>query len=190
MDRNYLRIFSFIFILLAVIFLFALPAFANGPATVYKVTLTKFELWNGTEWITAFTGTSTTLDIASAADNDTSAGNFLSGLVIPDGTYTKVKATPSGTFTIKGDDGAGNYTTAVVGVGTGSTPTNNAALAAECTVTIAGVVATESALSTPITVTDGAPNHRVRVKFNTSAAIQLQGGELFPAVPTVTVSVI
>lgn len=176
--------------MLAVIFLFGLPAFANGPATVYKVTLTKFELWNGTEWITAFTGTSTTLDIASASDTSTSAGNFLSGLVIPDGTYTKVRATPSGTFTIKGNDGAGNYTTAVVGAGTGSTPTNNAALAAECTVTIAGVVATENTLSSPITVTGGVPDHKVRVKFNTSTAIQLQGGELFPAIPTVTASVI
>lgn len=150
---------------------------ANGPASVYKVTLTKFELWNGTGWITAFSGTSVTLDIASASDTSTSVGSFLSGLIVPDGIYTKVKVTPSGTFTISGRDSDYNYTTATVGPGNiGSTPTNNAALQAECTMTVNIADPEEMPLPTPIVVKDGAPDHRVRVKFDTSTMIQNQGG--------------
>ena len=60
--------------------------------------MNKFELDNGdgTTSVTAFDGTSSTLDIASAADNDTSVGNFMSGLVVPDGAYSRVKPTASG----------------------------------------------------------------------------------------------
>lgn len=170
-------------------FIYASIVYANGPATVYKVKLTRFELWNGTEWVTGFSGTSAILDIASAADTNTSVGNFLSGIIVPDGTYTKVRVTPSGTFTIQGNDGAGNYTTATVGPGSGSVPTVVAANAAECTITVAAA-AQENNLSTSVVVKDGVPDHRVRVKFDTSAAVQNIGGELYPAAPVVTIEVL
>lgn len=160
---------------------------AAGPASVYKVTVTKFELYNGTEWVTAFSGTSATLDIA-AGSVGSSVGNFMSGLTVPDGTYTQVRVTPSGTFTIKGNDGA-NYTTATVGPFTGSVPTVNPALAAECTLTLGGVTAqTQDISATPIVVTDGVPNYKVRVSFDVSGAIGTVAGELFPNPPVVTMS--
>ena len=186
------RLLVLVLISLVFVFISTSAVLADGPASVYKVTLTKFELWNGTGWITAFSGTSVTLDIASASGTSTSAGSFLSGLIVPDGTYTKVKVTPSGTFIISGNDGAGSYTTAARGLGNGSTPTLIAALQAECTITVNVAAPNEMTLPTPIVVKDGVPDHRVRVRFDTSHMIQNQGGELYPVDPTpfITISVI
>ncbi|MCX5697526.1 MAG: hypothetical protein NTU54_06140 [Candidatus Omnitrophica bacterium] len=189
--------FSLIFIVLSLLAIsaFSPVAFAanpTGPASYYLVRITKFELWNGTEWITAFSGTSDGLNIAAASDTSSSVGNFLSGIAVPDGTYTSSRVTPSGTFVFSGNDGAGNYTTANIGAGAGvhgSTPTTNAALEAQCTITVTAG-AQEKALSPSIVVKDGTPNHRVRVKFNLSNAIENISGELFPAAPAVSVSVI
>ena len=110
---------------------------APGPASAYKVRLSKFELFNGTSWITAFEGTSATLDIASVSIGS-AAGDFMSGLSVPDGTYTQIRVTPSPTFTISGRDTLNNYTTAALGVGGGCTPTLIAGQQAECTITLTG----------------------------------------------------
>ena len=111
-------------------------AFATGPAAVYKVKVKTFELWNGSQWITAFDGESSTLDIAAVGAGQ-SAGNFMSGLMVPDGTYTQSRVTPHATFIIRGNDGA-NYTLGTNGGFGGCNPTNTASLAAECTVTLTG----------------------------------------------------
>lgn len=178
------------FVLIVMTFVFTALAFAAGPASVYKVKLSKFELWNGTSWVTAFEGTSSALDIASVSAG-AAVGNFLSGLVVPDGIYTKVRVTPSATFIYKGNDGAGNYTTAAAGGGGGSVP-GGAGAEAEFTMTLTGIYipgAEEHDFSaTPITVVDGGADKVVRVSFNVANAIQLQGGELWPAPPVVTMS--
>jgi len=162
---------------------------ANGPANVYKVTLTKFELFNGTSWVTIFEGSSTTIDIASASAGQ-AAGSFVSGATVPDGTYTRSRVTPSASFTIKGSDGT-NFTTATIGPGGGCTPTPTASLEAQCTVSVPGGVTPDTAtFTTPITMTKGVASHKVRVSFDVSTAIQTVSGEMFPAVPTVTVTVI
>lgn len=170
------------------LFVFILPLFANGAADYYAVTITKLELYNGTSWITVFSGTSSELDIASVSSG-ASAGNFFSGAV-PDGTYTQVRVTPSPTFKIRGTDGAGNYTTATNGGGGGSTLTTDINQKATCTITLTGgnvpTAQTQDFSATPITVTNGVANHKVRVSFDVSAAVQLLGGELWPAAPTVT----
>lgn len=178
-------------VLIVIIFVFTSVAFATGPATVYKVRVIKFELFNGTNWVTAFEGTSDILDIASVASGST-AGNFLSGLVVPDGTYTQCRVTPSATFIFSGNDGA-SYTTAAVGPGGGSV-IGTAAQQAECTITLTGAnvpgAQTQDFSATPITVKDGVPNHKVRVSFNVSNAVQLINppNEVFPAAPAVTMS--
>ena len=187
MNKFWIKIYT----LTAFLFIFNSVAFAaDGPASVYKVRVSKLELDNGTSWITAFEGTSDTLDIASVSSGS-AAGNFLSGLSIPDGTYTRVRVTPSPTFTFSGRDTLNNYTTAIVGNGGGSAPTLIAAQEAEFTFTLGVVPDTnmQDFSATPITVKDGVANHKVRVSFNVSAAIQLQGGALFPAQPTVTMSI-
>ncbi len=176
-------------VLIVIIFVFTSLAFATGPASVYKVRINTVRLWNGTSWVTAYNGASSELDIASVASG-ASVGNFLSGLVVPDGTYTKVEVTPSATFTYSGRDGA-NYTTAVVGPTTGSTPTLVAAQEAEFTVTlpVAPGAGEYDFSATPITVLDGGADHIVRVSFNVANAIDTVGGDLWPAQPTVTMSI-
>lgn len=182
----------FLSIMISVFLIFAMTpiTWAAGPANVYKVTLTKFELFNGTSWVTIFEGSSTTIDIASASAGQ-AAGNFISGSTVPDGTYTRSRVTPSASFTIKGNDGAGNFTTATLGPGGGCTPTATAALEAQCTVSVpGGVTADTTTFSTSITMTNGVASHKVRVSFDVSTAIQTVSGEMFPAAPTVTVTVI
>ena len=181
-----------LFIFAVSLFVFIPPLFADGAADYYGVTINKFELDNGTSWITVFSGTSSELDIASASSG-TSAGNFFSGLVVPDGTYTRCRVTPSPIFKIRGTDGAGSYTTAANGVGGGSTLTLNINQKATCTITLTGGnvpgATPQDFSATPITVTDGVANHKVRVSFNVSAAVQLLGGELWPAAPAVTMTI-
>lgn len=189
MNKFWMKIYTLTaFLLLFSSLVFAAP----GPASVYKVRVSKLELNNGTSWITVFEGTSDPLDIASVSSGS-AAGNFLSGLSIPDGTYTQVRVTPSPTFTFSGRDTLNNYTTAIAGNGGGSTLTLIAAQEAEFTFTLTGGNVpgpdTQDFSATPITVKDGVANHKVRVSFDVSAAIQLQGGALFPAAPTVTMSI-
>lgn len=174
----------------AILLIFNSFAFATGPASVYKVRVSKFELNNGTSWITVFEGTSSALDIASVSSG-ASAGSFMSGLSVPDGTYTQVRVTPSPTFVISGRDGV-NYTTATAGIGGGST-FGTAGQQAEFTLTLTGGnvpgAATTDFSATPITVKDGVASNKIRVSFNVSNAINTQGGELWPAQPIVTMSI-
>ncbi len=171
-------------------FVFIPNAFAQtGPANLYKVSVTRFELFNGSAWVIIFDGQSITIDIASANAGGV-AGNFISGVTVPDGTYTRSRVTVSTTFAIKGTDGAGNYTTATIGPGTGCTLTTTAASEAECTITINTVPTDTTTFTNPITITNGIPSHKVRVSFDVSTAIQNISGELFPAAPTVTVTTI
>ena len=181
-----------LFVFVASLFVFTLPLFAApGPADYYAVTITKLELYNGTSWVTVFEGTSSELDIASVSSG-ASAGNFFSGAV-PDGTYTQVRVTPSPTFKIRGRDSLNNYTTATNGSGGGSTLTTDINLKATCTITLTGgnvpTAQTQDFTATPITVTDGVANRKVRVSFDVSAAVQLLSGELWPAAPAVTMTV-
>lgn len=185
-------IFSF-FIFMVSLFVFISPLFANGAADYYGVTVVKLELYNGTSWITVFTGASSELDIASVSAGE-SCGNFVSGIAVPDGTYTHFRATPSPIFKIRGTDGAGNYTTAVIGDYGGSAMTTDINLKDICTVILTGAgvptAQTKDFSATPITVTNGVVSHRIRLSFDVSTAVQLIDGELWPAVPIITMTVL
>ncbi len=188
---NKLLLRSFVF--MTMLFVFTPLVFAAGPASVYKVQVQKVRLWNGTSWVTAFDGTSSTLDIADVSSG-ASAGNFLSNLVIPDGTYTKAEVTPSPTFTYSGHDGT-SYTTAATGTTFGSEQ-GTAAQEAEYTLTLTGIniptAKEEDFSATPITVLNGEVDHIIHVNFDVSNAITLMGApgpeDLFPAPPVVTVT--
>jgi len=187
-------------VLVVMIFVFTSLAFARGPASVYIVGLNKLELWNGTGWVTVFDaaseGASATLDIASASSGAT-MGNFLSGLNVPDGTYTKCRVTPSTTFTYSGYDGIA-YTTAGTGINGGSSPTETPGLEKAYTVTLTGAnipaATTSTVFPTPITVLNGVADHNVRVSFDVSQGIVLRGAgqnlDLWPYEPTVTMTVV
>lgn len=175
----------------------------TGRATAYKVTLTQFEIDNGdgSTAVTAFSGTSTIVDIAAAPNTSSSAGNFMSGLTIPDGSYSRAKPTPSGTFTISGTvtyDAVGGdnltyYTQSAAGPG-GGCSTNTVGPAQECTIAINVGAANWDNLGGTITVADGIPDYKVRVRFNTSQMLGLYAGpggrEIFPQQPNPTVELI
>lgn len=179
-------------VLVLILLVFSSSALATGPATIYKVRISRFEIFNGTSWVTLFQGESTTMDIASM-NAGSSAGNFFSGLSVPDGVYTQVRVTPSPTFSFSGNDGV-RYTTAGVGGFGGSTP-GTAAQQAECTITLTGAfipaAQTQDFSATPITVKDGVANRTVRVSFDVSNAVQYFAGpnEVYPAAPAVTMTV-
>lgn len=184
------RILIKLILLGGVLFLGYTLVFAAGPANIYQVTLSRFEMHNGSEWVTLFSGSSTTMDIASVSAGAV-AGNFLADLIVPDGTYSQVRVTPSATFTIKGNDGSGRYTTATIGANGGCVYSTTASNEASCKVTISGgVSATTYTFTTPIKVTNNVPSHKVRVNFDVSTSISYNGAadELFPAEPTVTIT--
>src|SRR3989338_3882026 len=146
MKKNLTSLFLFVSLLLV-------PSMAMaGAASAYKVTITTMELFNGTTWVTVFTGSSATIDIASAAAGS-SAGNFLSGIIIPDGTYTQVRTTVSPTITISGLDSS-RYTTAATftsGGNTGCIGTATAADEVECVAIVNATPQETTTFSAPIT---------------------------------------
>lgn len=166
----------------------------TGTATVYKVTVTKFEMYNGTAWITVSNGSSTVMDIASV-DSGQVVGSFFSGLAVPDGSYTQVRVTIQNSFTIKGSvgsDGTPIYTTATLSGGA-CVSSASAGNMAECTVSVPGGLGDPQpdVLPTTLVVSNGVPSHKIRVNFNVSAAIQEGIAEvLFPGQPVVTMQMI
>jgi len=131
---------------------------------------------DGTTAVTAFEGTSATLDIAAAADNNSSVGNFMSGLVVPDGSYLRVKPTPSGTFIVSGSVtfGPNTYYTTSTNGSSGGCLTSTTGPAQECTVTVpSAIVPAWENMPSTLTVTDGTPNYKIRVRFNTSNSVGL-----------------
>lgn len=202
--RTVFKIYILFFVLIGVISTVSPAAFAQavlntGRATVYKVTMSQFEIDNGdgTTPITAFSGTSATLDIASALDTNTSVGSFLSGLSVSDGSYSRVKPTPSGAFTIAGSvsfGGSTYYTTGSARTG-GGCLTNTTGPAQECNMTIDVGAQDWQSLGGTITVKNGTPNYRVRVRFNTANALGLYNGpggtfEIYPQQPSTSVTLI
>ncbi len=182
----------------AILMMGFLPVFAvqndTGPATVYKVTVTKFEMYNGSSWITVSNGSSTVMDIASVSAGQV-AGNFFAGLNVPDGSYTQVRVTISPTFTISGSvgsDGSTIYTTATLSGGA-CVSSSSSASQAECIVAVPGGLGDPQpdVLPTTLVVTNGVPSHKIRVNFDVSAAVQEGAGEvIFPGTPTVTMQMI
>ncbi len=166
----------------------------TGAATVYKVTIEKFEMFNGTSWVTASSGNSTTIDIA-AVNSGSAAGTFFAGLNVPNGSYTQVRVTVSSTFTISGSvstDGSAIYTTAAL-ANEVCVSSANASNQAQCAVAVPGGLPapTPDVLPSTLTVAGGVPSHKFRVNFNVSAAVQETAGEgIAPGQPTVTMQMI
>ena len=80
-----------------------------NTSMVYNVTVNKIEVYNSTtgQWVTV-TSTPTTFNIASATAVNAAVGNMVSGVTLPNGTYTRFKWEVSSTFGIKaGETGSG-----------------------------------------------------------------------------------
>ncbi|MDP3259563.1 MAG: hypothetical protein Q8M34_03115 [Thermodesulfovibrionales bacterium] len=83
-----------------------------NASMVYNVTVNKIEVYNSTtgQWVTV-TSTATTFNIASATAANAAVGNMISGVTLPNGTYTRLKWEVSSTFGIKAcETGAGRCT--------------------------------------------------------------------------------
>jgi hypothetical protein len=167
----------------------------TGTATVYKVTVTTFEMNNGSEWVTVSDGSSTQMDIASV-DSGQAVGNLFAGLTVPDGNYTQVRVTIQNSFTISGSvgtDGTPVYTTAATADGA-CVGTADSNAEAACTVSVPEAFWGDPMpdnLPTTLVVSNGVPSHKIRVNFDISAAITENGaGNLYPGNPTVTMEMI
>ena len=200
MGKKYLKI---VLLLALIVLSRPLFSFAGTSSTLkYQVFLTKLEFYNSTTglWVTLYEGNSAALDIASASGSGQAVGNFLSGLSIPDGSYTKARATPSTTFVIRGSvvaaDGWTYYTSALSGAdGFGRTApladVTASNIADGRTILLAADVAPSDTIfdgGATLTVTGGMPDHKVRVYFDLSNALQFVGGQILPREPTVTIS--
>jgi hypothetical protein len=99
---------------------------ASGTPATYNSSVTKVEMYNGTSWVTIFSGTAP-LDVAAGGTFD-----GISDLTLPDGTYSQIRVTFNNAFPLEGSVDYGGktyYTTAATFGGQtnlASTPTNEA----------------------------------------------------------------
>ena len=179
-------------VLITAVLLFIPRAFAFGPATVYKVTVSNSKICKADGSCTTINQASSTIDIA-AVDSGQVAGNFISGATLSDGTYTSVKVTPSADFVISGSDTNGGITYYTTGTLTNGecVVTTNSALQAPCTITAPQAPGEQTnTFSTPITIKNGVADHKIRVIFDVSQVIYYDStnGGIYPYRPSVTFS--
>lgn len=201
------KLFFKVIVVIAITLFFNSVVFAVSTTNKYEVRLTKFELYNSdtAQWVTIFEGSlSSPLDIASVSSNQL-VGSFLSGLTVPDGTYSRARATPSTTFLIRGNVTSGAttyYTTAgtvTVAGRTASRATLTAASVANCTTVVLAsdinVGQGQAFTGGSLTVTNGIPSHKVRVSFDLSDALTVDTSDpanpvIFPGGPTITLTLV
>ena len=125
---------------------------AHANVTQYSITINKIEIYNSTtaEWVT-IASTPKTVDIASASAGAAIGSMTNADVTLPFGSYTKVKATVSDTFTIKAcsDDGGSTCTTA--------TNASVSSLVATSATAVAGSVTVNSGVDIQKTVVLTAP---------------------------------
>ncbi|MDI6744681.1 MAG: hypothetical protein QMD07_04815 [Thermodesulfovibrionales bacterium] len=142
-----------------------------NASMVYNVTVNKVEVYNSTtgQWVSV-TSTPTTFNIASAAAANTVVGNMISGVTLPNGTYTRLKWEVSNTFGIKACETG-------TGVCTNGTQqahlTHNFSAVAALTYTTASTTTT----SFDFTAADACPVNTTTIT-HTCAAASLTGDEV------------
>jgi hypothetical protein len=145
-----------------------------SPAGKLAITMKNFSLIKSGGGEVSLLNGSATLDFAQ--NSGATVGNFVSGAVVPDGTYTQLKATMGSTLTIKGSVTCAGitYITSLNGTLTSPDPVGPASAAAEENITINnGVDQTFTlTLPSPVTVTAG-NNKQIAMFFNNSAALEL-----------------
>lgn len=195
-------------ILLIFILLFASISLAATNIEKYAVRLVKLELYNSSaQWVTVFNGgesaPSSELDVATALSGQT-IGTFFSGLTVPDGSYTKARATPSISFVIRGqvNNGGIDYKTTSIQVddGSGRTASTASAIivsAQDCTVTVLAADMNQSASAGititggPVTVTNGSADKKIKVFFNMTTCLTTNAPLntiIYPGPPTVSMT--
>ena len=175
---------------------YAQTQLATGKPTVFKLTVTKVEMYNGTSFVTIFTGSSQ-LDMVAAAGGTAFPG--ISALSLPAGTYTQIRVTFANSFTLKGSlaaSGTTYYTTATtLNSGAGLSASTTAGALAEGTIynptwgaLNADVVQTISIASVTIAGTAYSPT----LKFDVSSSLVLStlSGVNYFTLAAVTISIV
>ena len=172
-------------------------ALATGKPTVFKVTVTKVELYNGTSFVTIFSGTSQ-LDMVAAAGGAAFPG--ISSLSLPAGTYTQIRVTYSNSFPMKGSLASGGttyYTTATtINSDAGSVASVTASDLAEATIANPSwgalgdpVVSTITIASTTITTgTAYAPT--LKFDISNSLVLNSQSGVFYFTLAEMTITMV
>lgn len=170
---------------------------ATGKPAVFKVTVTKVELHNGTSFVTIFSGSSQ-LDLVAAAGDSAFPG--ISTLALPAGTYSQIRVTFSNSFVMRGSlssAGTTYYTTATtLNSGTASQATTTAGAIADATIHnpdwgAVGAAVDQTLAITPVTISAGAA-YAPTLKFTVTNSLVLStaGGVFFFTLSGVTVSIV
>ncbi|MDO9565288.1 MAG: hypothetical protein Q7J15_00870 [Candidatus Desulfaltia sp.] len=181
-------------------------ATAMATPTIYKITISKMEFYSSdtATWVTVGEG-DMIFDIASV-NAGAVAGSYVSASAIPEGTYTRIRATLSRNITIKATDstlGGGPYYTTVTqisdGVNTAIKASTVIADYAEGTAVIPASVSGVSGdyyieeydFSSSIIVKKGITK-KARVKFDVTNAATFDNAMIiaYPTKPSVTIQVV
>lgn len=152
---------------------------ATTTPTSYDCSVTEVEMYNGTSWVTIFTGTAA-LDVVAG-------GTFpgVSDSTLPAGTYSKIKVTFTNSFPVKGSRSHGGttyYTTAATFGGQTnlcSTATAASGSSAEFTFRVEALGAINTPVSqefaiTPVTV-GPSTDYQPTLRFTISNKLELKG---------------
>lgn len=149
-----------------------------GKPTAFKVTVTKVELFNGTSFITVFSG-SAQLDLVAAAGAAAFPG--IANLTLPAGTYTQVRLTFANSFAMQGSltylSTPYYVTSTTINANAAATASTVAASAGEATIAnpawgALGAPVTETITVAPIVV-GPTTDYQPTVKFDVTSALVL-----------------
>lgn len=170
---------------------------ATGKPSVFKVTVTKVELYNGTSYVTIFSGTSN-LDLVAAAGATAFPG--ISNLTLPAATYSKIRVTFLNGIGVQGSLSAGGvpyYMTSTVIASGGGSIASPTGPSAEVTL----LAPDYGALNDPVTqefsiasiTVNASTNYQPTLKFNITTGLALwndSGVIYFTVWKPITVSII
>jgi hypothetical protein len=145
-----------------------------SPAGKLAITMKSLALVNSANTDVSLLAGAATLDFAQ--NSGATVGSFVNGAVVPDGTYTKLKATMGSTLTVKGSITCAGITYITNGSSVITNPdtVGGAGAAVESNYTINGGVDQAFTLTLPSAVTVTAGNTKeIGLFFNNNAALQL-----------------
>lgn len=145
-----------------------------SPTGKLAITMKNFILITSTNTEVSLFSGSATLDFAQ--NSGATVGDFVSSAVVPNGTYTKLKATMGSTLSVKGSITCAGQTYVTNGSSslTSADPIGAAAAAVESNYTINGGVDQTFTLTLPSPVTVGSGDAKsIGLFFNNTAALQL-----------------
>lgn len=158
---------------------------AVGKPTVFKVTVTKVELHNGTSYVTVFSGSSQ-LDLVSAAGATAFPG--ISNLTLPAATYSKVRVTFINGVAVQGTLASGGVTyymtSTVLASGGGSLATTTGP-SAEVTLLAPDFGALNAPVTQEFTIpsitVNASTNYAPTLKFDVASGLALwnNGGTIY-----------